>query len=62
MKIGETFSYNGKTYVAEPATDDICAGCAFWHGRTPGNDCLNAPDCIPDAGEGDIVIFKEVTQ
>lgn len=66
MKIGETFSYNGKTYVAEPATK-YCKGCAFnADGLTIPNvckaDCINVPLCVPHGDNGDDIIFKEVTQ
>lgn len=64
MKIGETFSCNGKTYVAEPAVDS-CSGCAFnVDGCTVSNVCkaewVDAPSCVPNRFGGDDVVFKEV--
>lgn len=70
MKIGETFTYNEKTYIAEPVNmgyGDLCIGCAFnVDGGTVRTRCTvpdeKVPYCMPDHDDGDNVIFKEVTQ
>lgn len=58
-KIGEIFTYNGKTYqVVEVETDEECKGCAFEF-----SSCCTSllGDCSPThRTDGASVIFKEI--
>ena len=58
-KIGEVFTYNGKTYqVVEVETDEECKGCAFEF-----SSCCTSllGDCSPThRTDGVSVIFKEI--
>ena len=58
-KIGEVFTYNGKTYqVVEVESDEECKGCAF---EFRGCCMSSLGDCSPThRTDGASVIFKEI--
>jgi hypothetical protein len=60
MKIGETFKYEGRTYMAKEikSRGKPCTGCAF---RRYSIGCSTVPRCTGKAS-GNEVIYVEVTK